>query len=180
MIGGIPLTAHFVLFDFVINNPKSSETATNLALLDIAGGHFSRIEYSSGGRLPGSLIGEFAHIAREYINSTASSQSVTTNHRLRSPNASSNGEATLLEKSSFSPLSRAEAFSTDEHTDGSIESDVHEREVRIEIYCRISSGIPGLNRCRSPSTIYPAPRYHFWTHYTSQSTTTSQHPTAHI
>ncbi|KAK6072554.1 fungal specific transcription factor domain containing protein [Seiridium cupressi] len=69
VLGGIPLTSHFILFDFVINNPKSPETATNLALLDIAGGHFSRIEYASGGCLPGSLIGEFAHIARDFVNS---------------------------------------------------------------------------------------------------------------
>ncbi|KAH8197234.1 hypothetical protein TruAng_008592 [Truncatella angustata] len=69
VIGGIPLTSYFVLFDFVINNPKSAETTTNLALLDIAGGHFSRIEYASGGSLPGSLINGFAHIAREHVNS---------------------------------------------------------------------------------------------------------------
>ncbi|KAL9942639.1 hypothetical protein ACHAQF_009088 [Verticillium nonalfalfae] len=34
----------------------------------MAGGHFSRIEYRSQGYLPGSLISEFAHIAREYVN----------------------------------------------------------------------------------------------------------------
>lgn len=34
----------------------------------MGGGHFSRLEYASGGGLPGSLIGEFAHIAREYVN----------------------------------------------------------------------------------------------------------------
>jgi hypothetical protein len=39
-----------------------------MALLDIASGHFSRIEYSSNGILPGSLISEFAHLARQYIS----------------------------------------------------------------------------------------------------------------
>ncbi|KAI8961944.1 hypothetical protein F5Y11DRAFT_208320 [Daldinia sp. FL1419] len=68
ILAGIPIVALFVLFDLVVTNPKHAETATNLALLDMAGGHFSRLEYASGGSLPGSLIGEFAHIAREYVN----------------------------------------------------------------------------------------------------------------
>ncbi|KAJ0349890.1 hypothetical protein COL154_013436 [Colletotrichum chrysophilum] len=34
----------------------------------MAAGHFSRIEYASGGTLPGSLIAEFAKIARDYVN----------------------------------------------------------------------------------------------------------------
>ncbi|KAJ0136675.1 hypothetical protein CTA2_2137 [Colletotrichum tanaceti] len=44
------------------------DTATNLALLDMAAGHFSRIEFVSGGAVPGSLIAEFAKIARDYVN----------------------------------------------------------------------------------------------------------------
>ncbi|OTB07873.1 hypothetical protein M426DRAFT_317765 [Hypoxylon sp. CI-4A] len=68
IMAGIPVVALFILFDLVVTNPKHAGTATNLALLDMAGGHFSRIEYASGGSLPGSLIGEFAHIAREYVN----------------------------------------------------------------------------------------------------------------
>ncbi|EXK23866.1 hypothetical protein FOMG_19381 [Fusarium oxysporum f. sp. melonis 26406] len=68
IIAAIPLCALFVLFDHVISNPKSPDTRSNLALLNIAGGHFSRIEFASGGTLPGSLISEFTYIAREYIN----------------------------------------------------------------------------------------------------------------
>jgi hypothetical protein len=60
--------ALFVLFDHVLQNPTHPETGNNLALIDIAGGYFSRLEYASGGSLPGSLITEFAHIAREYAN----------------------------------------------------------------------------------------------------------------
>lgn len=48
------------------------DTRSNLALLDIAGGHFSRIEFASEGSLPGSLIAEFAYIAREYVNESTS------------------------------------------------------------------------------------------------------------
>jgi hypothetical protein len=57
-----------ILFDLVIHNPSHPETSLNMALLDIASGHFSRIEYSSNGVLPGSLISEFAHLARQYIS----------------------------------------------------------------------------------------------------------------
>ncbi|KPM43985.1 hypothetical protein AK830_g2504 [Neonectria ditissima] len=70
VLAGIPILALFILFEEVINDPKHKDTASNLALLDIAGGHFSRIEYSSEGSLPGSLIAEFAYIAREYVNET--------------------------------------------------------------------------------------------------------------
>jgi hypothetical protein len=68
MIAGIPIMALFVLFDLVIHNPRHIETGNNLALLDMAGGHFSRIQYASNGTLPGSLITDFAYIAREYAN----------------------------------------------------------------------------------------------------------------
>lgn len=68
-IGGIPVVSLFVIFDLVLSYPNHRETNSNLALLDVAGGHFSRIEYASAGWLPGSLITEFSYIAREYINS---------------------------------------------------------------------------------------------------------------
>ncbi|KAF4976411.1 hypothetical protein FZEAL_6915 [Fusarium zealandicum] len=72
ILAGIPICALFVLFDQVVNDPKHADTRSNLALLDIAGGHFSRMEFASGGSLPGSLIAEFAYIAREYVNETTS------------------------------------------------------------------------------------------------------------
>lgn len=60
----------FTLFELVIFNPKHAETRGNLALLDVAGGYFSRLEYASNGSLPSSLVSEFAYIAREYVNNT--------------------------------------------------------------------------------------------------------------
>lgn len=63
----------FVLFDIVIHDPRQPDTASNLALLDMVAGHFSRIEYASGGTLPGSLIAEFAKIARDYVNGVQNS-----------------------------------------------------------------------------------------------------------
>ncbi|KAL4795096.1 fungal-specific transcription factor domain-containing protein [Aspergillus venezuelensis] len=62
-----PLSALIILFDLIVQNPTHPETSLNLALLDIASGHFSRIEYASKGVLPGSLISAFAHLARQYI-----------------------------------------------------------------------------------------------------------------
>lgn len=58
----------FVLFDIIVHSPLQPETASNLVLLDMAAGHFSLLEYRSGGTLPGSLISEFSHIARNYVN----------------------------------------------------------------------------------------------------------------
>lgn len=57
-----------VVFDVVISYPKHPDTNTNLALLDVGGGHFSRIEYASAGWLPGSLLTQFSQIAREYVS----------------------------------------------------------------------------------------------------------------
>lgn len=64
----IPIMAFFVLFDLVIHNPRQIHTATNLALLDVVKGHCSRMEMISNGAIPGSMVGEFAQIARSYVN----------------------------------------------------------------------------------------------------------------
>ncbi|KAI5863284.1 hypothetical protein GGS23DRAFT_605296 [Durotheca rogersii] len=95
IIAGIPIVALFILFDFVVTNPKHAGTATNLALLDMVGGHFSRIEYASGGSLPGSLIGEFGHIAREYVNTIKSEEAL---------NSASDKPASVQPKSPSMPL----------------------------------------------------------------------------
>jgi hypothetical protein len=67
MMALMPISALFIIFDLVVHNPTHPETNNNLALLDVASGHFSRLEYASQGTLPGSLIAEFAHIAREHV-----------------------------------------------------------------------------------------------------------------
>lgn len=63
----MPLVAMFILFDFVVHNPSHVETRNNLSLLEVAAGHFSLQEYKSKGVMPSSLVGEFAHIARQYV-----------------------------------------------------------------------------------------------------------------
>lgn len=62
------MAALLVVFDVVISHPRHPDTNTNLALLDVGGGHFSRIEYASAGWLPGSLLTQFSQIAREYVS----------------------------------------------------------------------------------------------------------------
>lgn len=63
----MPLSALFILFDFVIHNPSHSETERNIALLDQVAVHFGDLDYSSAGALPGGIIARFAGIARQYI-----------------------------------------------------------------------------------------------------------------
>jgi hypothetical protein len=63
----MPLSAVFVLFDFVIHNPAHRETESNIAFLDQAAAYFSQLDYASKGALPGSIISSFAGIARQYI-----------------------------------------------------------------------------------------------------------------
>jgi hypothetical protein len=67
ILGVMPLSCLLILFDLVVHNPEHPETGISLALLDIAGGHFSRLEFASKGTLPGSLIAEFSHLARQYV-----------------------------------------------------------------------------------------------------------------
>ncbi|KAH9214474.1 fungal-specific transcription factor domain-containing protein [Leptodontidium sp. 2 PMI_412] len=67
-IGSMPLSALFILFDFVVHNPTHLETKSNLSLLGVAAGYFCRLEYSSRGSLPSSLLSNFAGIARQYVD----------------------------------------------------------------------------------------------------------------
>jgi hypothetical protein len=63
----MPLSALFILFDFVVHNPFHPETSTNLNSLDIAGNYFGRLEYATKGSLPCSLVAEFTFIARQFV-----------------------------------------------------------------------------------------------------------------
>ncbi|GJD00060.1 fungal specific transcription factor [Colletotrichum higginsianum] len=79
--GIMPLSALFILFDFVIHNPAHRGTVENLALLEVVAGHFCSIDSASKGALPGSIISDFAGIARRYVARVAegNSQAGTTN-----------------------------------------------------------------------------------------------------
>ncbi|KAF6807600.1 fungal specific transcription factor [Colletotrichum musicola] len=63
----LPVSAVFILFDLVIHNPFHRESRTNLSLLDTAAGYFSLVDIASNQALPGSILPEFAQIAREFF-----------------------------------------------------------------------------------------------------------------
>lgn len=63
----VPLSALFILFDFVIHNPNHMQTKSNLSLLGIAAGYFCRLEYTSGGVYPTSILSDVAHFARDFV-----------------------------------------------------------------------------------------------------------------
>lgn len=81
MLGTIPGSAMFILFDFVIHNPTHVEAESNLRLLDTAAGYFGRLQYATGGSFPSMTMSGFAHIATDYVrrfrieNSTPTSES---------------------------------------------------------------------------------------------------------
>ncbi|KAI8649618.1 Fungal-trans domain-containing protein [Fusarium keratoplasticum] len=63
----VPVSALFILFDFVIHNPNHGETRANLSLLDSIAGYFSLVECASKGGLPAGILSGFSSIAREYF-----------------------------------------------------------------------------------------------------------------
>ncbi|PGH02398.1 hypothetical protein GX51_04706 [Blastomyces parvus] len=63
----LPVSAVFILFDLVIHNPFHRESRTNLSLLDSAAGYFALMGIASNQSLPGAIMPEFTHIAREYF-----------------------------------------------------------------------------------------------------------------
>lgn len=71
----MPLTAMFILFDFVVHNPHHSETKTNLLLLDVLAGYFSLLAYRSQSMPPGTVPSDFAQIARDYVQAAQKTQS---------------------------------------------------------------------------------------------------------
>ena len=77
ILGVMPLSALFILFDFVVHNPFHPETSTNVNSLEIAGSYFNRLEYATKGSLPCSLVAEFTFIARQFVHEVQSSNSST-------------------------------------------------------------------------------------------------------
>ncbi|OJD10494.1 hypothetical protein AJ78_08514 [Emergomyces pasteurianus Ep9510] len=63
----LPGSATFILFDLIIHNPFHRESRTNLSLLDSAAGYFALMGIASDNALPGNIMLEFTHIAREYF-----------------------------------------------------------------------------------------------------------------
>ena len=62
----MPMTALFILFDFIIHNPAHVDAGSSIVLLESVTGYFSALEYATGGYLPGSMLMQFASIARAF------------------------------------------------------------------------------------------------------------------
>ncbi|KAL2815129.1 fungal-specific transcription factor domain-containing protein [Aspergillus granulosus] len=80
----LPLSALFILFDFVIHHPTDPDIRGYLTLLDIVAGHFSQLDRVSKGAIPSSYLSEFSYMAREYVQSgprQTSTATVTTGAR---------------------------------------------------------------------------------------------------
>lgn len=86
-LGIVPVSALFIIFDFVIHNPFHKETATNISFLDIAAGYFSRWEISNRDSLPASTAAEFSHIARQFVRDVQARLQTTDSRRTSRPEA---------------------------------------------------------------------------------------------
>ncbi|KAJ0413181.1 hypothetical protein BJY00DRAFT_306504 [Aspergillus carlsbadensis] len=80
----LPLSALFILFDFVIHHPTDPEIRSYLTLLDIVAGHFSQLDHASKGVIPSSYLSEFSHMARHYVKN-GSKQTPTTDSTFDDP-----------------------------------------------------------------------------------------------
>ncbi|KAL5343241.1 fungal-specific transcription factor domain-containing protein [Aspergillus crustosus] len=65
----IPLSALFILFDFVVHHPTDSDIRGCLTLLDIIAGHFSQLDHASNGAIQSSYLSGFSHMARQHVQS---------------------------------------------------------------------------------------------------------------
>ncbi|KAE8376124.1 hypothetical protein BDV26DRAFT_282875 [Aspergillus bertholletiae] len=65
----MPFTALFILFDLIIHDPIHEDARSNLVLLESVAGYFSALEYATSGYLPGSMLIQFASIARAFHSS---------------------------------------------------------------------------------------------------------------
>ncbi|OJJ79833.1 fungal specific transcription factor domain-containing protein [Aspergillus glaucus CBS 516.65] len=65
----IPLSALFILFDFVVHHPTDPDIRGHLTLLDIVAGHFSQLDHASNGAIKSSYLSGFSHMARQYVQS---------------------------------------------------------------------------------------------------------------
>ncbi|KAH8589015.1 fungal-specific transcription factor domain-containing protein, partial [Bisporella sp. PMI_857] len=70
ILGSMPLSAMFIIFDIIVYNPTYPQTNKNLGLLGLAAGYFCRLEYASNGFFRSSILSEIGQIARQYVRDT--------------------------------------------------------------------------------------------------------------
>ncbi|KAL2840132.1 hypothetical protein BJX68DRAFT_258648 [Aspergillus pseudodeflectus] len=67
----VPLSASFILFDFIVHHPAHPDTTATLSLLSAVAAYFCHLDYISGGMMPVSLLSDMASIARDYIRDSS-------------------------------------------------------------------------------------------------------------
>jgi hypothetical protein len=67
----VPLSASFILFDFIVHHPAHPDTTATLSLLSAVAAYFCHLDYTSGGMMPVSLLSDMASIARDYIRDSS-------------------------------------------------------------------------------------------------------------
>lgn len=72
----------------------------------MAGGHFARLEYTTGGSLPSSLLSDFAHIARQYVRDVQAGKSPWAPNETRQP-AQMTGSTTNTNTNEYAAIDRA-------------------------------------------------------------------------
>lgn len=95
----MPISALFVIFDFVIHNPAHSETERNLALLDQVAGYLTLLDIASGGALPCSIMSQFAGIAKQYVDKVSER-----NHNSNNSNNNNNSTITTIMQKDTTPF----------------------------------------------------------------------------
>ncbi|KAL3441412.1 hypothetical protein BJX65DRAFT_313852 [Aspergillus insuetus] len=98
----LPLSALFILFDFVIHHPTDPEIRSYLTLLDIVAGHFSQLDHASNGVIPSSYLSEFSHMARQYVQN-GSKQTPTTGSTWNDPGTGLGADGTSGGHSTTTP-----------------------------------------------------------------------------
>ncbi|KAL2850203.1 hypothetical protein BJY01DRAFT_210189 [Aspergillus pseudoustus] len=68
----VPLSASFILFDFIVHHPAHQETAGTLSLLSAVAAYFCHLDYTSSGMMPVSLLSDMASMARDYVRDSKS------------------------------------------------------------------------------------------------------------
>ncbi|CEL00967.1 hypothetical protein ASPCAL00559 [Aspergillus calidoustus] len=90
----VPLSASFILFDFIVHHPAHPDTTATLSLLSAVAAYFCHLDYASGGMMPVSLLSDMASIARDYIRDSS-------NYSKSSP-----GDRTVHDKSPLAGVSQ--------------------------------------------------------------------------
>ncbi|KAL4920594.1 hypothetical protein BDW62DRAFT_215853 [Aspergillus aurantiobrunneus] len=100
----IPLSALFILFDFVVHHPNDPDIRGYLTLLDIVAGHFCQLDHASNGAIRSSYLSEFSHMARQYVQSVPKQPASEVSHQPSDRQASADNAAVPSLDNAHAPM----------------------------------------------------------------------------